>query len=169
MRIPIFFLIIVFVIWLGYEVKKNTGQHIKESRAFWDREKESFLTPRKSTEDIHYIELTEDIIPPEILDAEAESAVRANELSAELRTFIGKKIADLSEYTNTDLRIKYGAPNFNELWDADNNFARLVQIMPKLIEALLDSGMTSEASELMAFCDASGISSTELTRLRNML
>ncbi len=90
---------------------------------------------------------------------------RINTLSAELRTLSKARIADLSEYTNTDLRLKYGVPNFTLLSTADTNFTRLVQIMPILISSLREVGMYEEADRLLAFCDENSISSGKIKNL----
>ena len=90
---------------------------------------------------------------------------RINTLSAELRTLSKAKIADLSEYTNTDLRLKYGVPNFTLLSTADTNYTRLVQIMPILISSLREVGMYEEADRLLTFCDENSISSGKIKNL----
>lgn len=167
MHIPFFFLILLFIGWLAYEIKKNSKQSQNSSKEFWARESESLLTPRRSTEDVVYITVPEEIIPLEIIDASDEDSVRINELSAELKELSSKPVSDLSSYTNTDLRLKYGVPNFNSLWEADNNYARLVQLLPKLISVLMDRGMSEEAGKLLQFCEDNNISTAELTRLKN--
>ena len=91
---------------------------------------------------------------------------RINTLSAELRTLSKAKIADLSEYTNTDLRLKYGTPNFTMLSTADTNYTRLVQMMPILVSSLREVGMNEEADRLLDFCDENSITSGKIRNLR---
>ena len=91
---------------------------------------------------------------------------RINTLSAELRTLSKAKIADLSEYTNTDLRLKYGTPNFTMLSTSDTNYTRLVQMMPILVSSLREVGMNEEADRLLDFCDENSITSGKIRNLR---
>ncbi len=94
---------------------------------------------------------------------------RINTYSAELKALSKLKIADLSEYTNTDLRLKYGSPNFNQLFEADNNFTRLIQILPNLIRSLIKVGKVDEAAKLLDFCDKNKIETGEIRKLKNEL
>ena len=89
-----------------------------------------------------------------------------NTLSSELRSLSKAKIADLSEYTNTDLRLKYGTPNFTMLSTADTNYTRLVQMMPALVSSLREVGMNAEADRLLDFCDENSITSGKIRNLR---
>lgn len=165
MHIPFFFLIILFVIWLGYETRKHSGQQAKESKNFWDRESDSLLTPRKPLDDVNFITIPDEIIPETIVSPSSDAEREINDLADELKTLQSKKIADLSAYTNTDLRLKYGVPNFAMLMDADTCFGRLVQIMPAIISNLLDAGRKDDAARVFDFCRTNGIDSNMLRKL----
>ena len=104
---------------------------------------------------------------PELSEEEARERILT--LSEELRHLSKAKIADLSEYTNTDLRIKYGSPNFTKLSKADANYTLLVQILPILIQSLMTVNRRSEARKLLDFCDENGISTGRLKKLREEL
>lgn len=165
MHIPFFFLIILFVIWLGYETRKNTKNQVNDSKRFWERESDALMTPRKPVDDVNFIEIPEDVIPAVIEKPSTDAEREINELTGELKALQSKKIADLSEFTNTDLRLKYGVPNFTMLMDADTNFSRLVQFMPLLIGNLLEAGHRDEAGRLLEFCNSNGIKSGAISRL----
>ena len=178
-------------------IKKNTRQASEDSKRFWERESEALLTPRKSIDDVRFISIPEDIIPRDDLrnenegnsqdlvtpiiqsveydedeeenESEATARERVSSISAELRGLSKKKIADLSEYTNTDLRIKYGSPNFTKLSTADSNYIRLVQVLPILISSLMVLSRTEEARKLLDFCDENDISTARIKALRSEL
>ena len=99
-------------------------------------------------------------------DTLAAAYERINTLSAELKALSKAKIADLSEYTNTDLRLKYGSPNFTMLSGADANYTRLVQILPVLISTLREAGKNEEAERLLDFCDENSIVTGKIKNLR---
>lgn len=169
MHIPFFFLIILFIVWLGYEIKKNSRQHEKDSKSFWERESDSLLTPRKPIDDVKFITIPDEIIPAVIENPVNDPEREINELSDELRSLQSKKIADLTEYTNTDLRLKYGVPNFAMLMDADTTYARLVQLLPALIRNLRDADHRDEACELLRFCSDNDIKSSLISKLEDEL
>ena len=207
-------LVMIFVAWLNYELKKTSRQDSSGRAKFWARESEALLTPRKSIDDVNFITIPKEIIPkkikPEVKpqdaapegDASGSSAVsdliiktefpeddddedddededtsdsyethveRINTYSSELKALSKLKIADLSEYTNTDLRLKYGSPNFNLLFEADNNFTRLIQILPNLIHSLIRIGKCQEAAKLLNFCDENCIVTGEIKKLKSEL
>lgn len=180
-KIPLFFLILLFVLWLGYEIKKSTRASKKNSEDFWDRENEALLTPRKSTDDIHFIMIPKDLIPAPLssvpewavaLESDEDTDYEEllddlNGLISELTKLSDSKIADLSAYTNTELRLKYGSPNFTELSNADTAYTRLVQLMASLIGLLKVFKMNEEARALLDFCKEEGISSSKINALND--
>lgn len=156
-------IVLIFVIWLGYEIKKSRRAGEQQSKEFWDRENEALLSARKSTADILFIEVPDEIIPPVVIDAEDEDSLSVNTLISELESLRGTKIADLSEYTNTDLRIKYGTANFTWLSEADTRFASLVRIMSGLITLLVKTSRSDDARILIDYCGRNGISTRSIT------
>ncbi|MCR5685373.1 MAG: hypothetical protein K6G81_08140 [Lachnospiraceae bacterium] len=155
----LFCLVILFLIWFTYERKKNDTDFSK-SDAFWKREREASYVPKQSTDDISYIEIPEDVIP-NILDTDSEELQAAIKAIRRLRN---SKICDLSEYSNTDLRLKYGTANFNDLSAADNNYTKLVQYSGKLLTYLSEAGRANEAANYLEFCKTNSIRSGMIDR-----
>jgi len=153
MKIPVFGLVMIFVIWLSYELKKHTREDAKSRKDFWERERKSGFVPRQSTSDIPYITVTEAFLPVERGAAESE----LYELCDRILTFKDKKIADLSSMSNTELKERYGTANFTSLSEADSNYTALVPLLGRLCELLLDEGRLAESEKAAAFCVDSGI------------
>lgn len=175
-RIPLFFLIILFVVWLGYEIKKTSRATKKDSEAFWKKEHDAFLTPRKPIDDINFITIPDEVIPAALTrvpdgyeDEDGEELMaELNAMIGEFRKLAGSQMADLSAYTNTELRLRYGAPNFTELSNADTAYTRLVQLIPSMVKTLRELGLNEEASKLIEFCGQNGISSARIRALKNL-
>lgn len=152
---PTFFcLVMLFVIWFTYERKKNATDYSK-SKSFWERERSAAYVPKKSMDDISFIEFTEDLIP-------AAAPEDSDELKAVIEDFqrlVGARICDLSEFSNTDLRLKYGTANFNDLSVADNNYIRLVQWSGKLLPRLEEEGRLEDGKALIDFLRKNSVSS----------
>ena len=153
MKIPVFGLIMIFVIWLGYEIKKHTKQDKKSTADFWERERKSGFVPRKSTADVTYITIDESFLPVERGGDDSE----LNHLCNQILKFSDKKIADLSSMSNTELKETYGTANFTVLAEADSNFTALVPILSRLVEHLYDEGRLAEAETAACFCVQNGI------------
>jgi len=153
MRIPYFGLIMIFVIWLTYEIKKHTKEAKKTEADFWERERKSGFIPRKSTADITYITIDESFLPINRGNSDSE----LNILCSRILQFTDKKIADLSGLTNTELKEKYGTGNFTSLSEADSNFTAIVPLLGHLCELLYEEGRLAEAETAANFCVQNGI------------
>lgn len=153
MKIPVFGLVMIFVIWLTYELKKHTKAEERTSREFWERESKSGFIPRKSTSDIKYLTITEEFLPHDRGTDDSELNVICNRILS----FAGKPIADLSSMTNTELKERYGTANFTSLSEADNNFTALVPLLGHLCEILADEGRIAEAETAALFCTEAGV------------
>ncbi len=153
MKIPVFGLVMIFVAWLTYELKKHTRMEKKAEAEFWERERKSGFIPRKSTSDINYITIDESFLPVE----RGESDSELNTLCNRILDYKGKKIADLSSFSNTELKEKYGTANFTSLSEADTNFTAIVAPLGRLTECLYEEGRLAEAETVGKFCVNSGI------------
>lgn len=162
---PYLFIILILVGVLVHNIRKSSRKEARDSADFWEREQKSFTVPRQSTDDIHFITITDDIVPLPCLDGDEE----INDLIARLNKLKGLKIADLSQYTNTDLRMKYGAPNFNELSSADNNCTELVIILSHLIPALIKANRPDEARLLIRFASDNSLSTSAIRNAAELL
>ena len=66
-------------------------------------------------------------------------------------------MADLSEYSNTELKEKYGTANFTSLSEADSNFTFLVPYFGDLCRLLYEDGRLAEAEKAALFFVENGI------------
>ena len=153
MKIPVFGLVMIFVIWLTYEIKSHTKAEKQAEKDFWERERQSGFIPRKSTSDITYITVSECFLPQERGNSDSELNILCNRILS----FSGKKIADLSSYSNTELKEKYGTANFTSLSEIDNNFTALVPLLGRLCELLFEEGRLAEAETAARYCVENGV------------
>ena len=153
MKIPVFGLVMIFVIWLAYELKKHTREENRTRKDFWERERQSGFIPRKSTNDIHYITITEQFLPEDRGTEDSELFA----VCSRILQFKDKPVADLSEYSNTELKEKYGTANFTKLSEADGNFTFLVPYFGDLCRLLYADGRLAEAERAALFFTENGI------------
>lgn len=130
------YFIFCFIMLLCYVISRtNAYQKNKlenERKAFWLRESEANNTRKKDISNLDYIVIPIDKLPCENLKSiDSFKYNTLNELSAE-------KILNLSQYTNTDLKLMYGVANLEALSDYDNNYTKLIVLLNEIGELLLD-------------------------------
>lgn len=139
---------IVFVIWLTYELKKHDRINTKAYEDFWEKEREANLVRKKSLDNLSYIKVPLEYIPKSLL---SEDPVVSDCISI-LEHLSERKIVNLTGYTNTDLKLEYGAPNLNILMEYDENYTLYARTMNKLAHAYYDAGYESNARILLERC-----------------
>lgn len=140
------FIIIIFVIWLQYEIRKTNRKAQKDLEHFWDRENKSNLTRRGDISKIDYININTNYLPVDNKDDDTINSYRDTILSLS-----NQKIINLSGITNTELKNMYGAANLNILSEYDNNFTILVSILQKWAERLYSKGYTQDALRVLEY------------------
>ena len=149
MKFPIFASFIVFCLWLRYQLKKSSKREDSLSQNFWEKEAEANNTRRKSLENLDYITIPLESFPTEI------SSLSENERFMEcletLHTLSNEKIVNLTGLTNTELKLKYGAPNINLLMQFDQNYTLLARTLQSFAEELYKAGFISESQTVLEF------------------
>ncbi len=136
----------LFCGWSYFEVHKKMRQEAKKEEEFWDREIASNSVRRKPIDHLNYIKLPEDLP----VDLPKDSIELPNILKTieELRS---DRILNLTGYSNTDIKLEFGAANLTELSRYDDNFTALVTTLQKWADLLLDAGNDKEAVFLMEY------------------
>ncbi len=150
MRLPLFSSILVFVIWLAYEIRKHRKMDQKPLMDFLEREREADRTPEKPLDDLVFIEIPWETLP---VDTAAEDPEIGEVLSI-LEGLRDQKIANLTGYSNTDLKLKYGAPRIYRLMQWDQNYTVLARTLQKWGKRLMDLGFIEEGACVLEFAVA---------------
>lgn len=136
----------IFCLWHRIEVKLRVKKQEEIEAAFWQREAEANNVRRKPIDHLDYIQIPKDLhfdlLPDHVELPGIEKTV------SDLRE---EKILNLTGYTNTDLKLKYGTANITELTKYDSNFTALVTTLQKWADILLDNEYEKEAMEIMEF------------------
>ncbi|MFI3177415.1 MAG: hypothetical protein R3Y67_08005 [Eubacteriales bacterium] len=128
MNFLIFASSVIFAIFLTIRMISINHQEQKERDAFWSREYRANQTRKKSLDSLTYITIPTDLL-------EASNPTRSPEIATcleELSTLSTKVIVNLAGLTNTDLKLKYGAPNLPLLTDYDLCYTRLSRLLNQL-------------------------------------
>ncbi|MCR4955819.1 MAG: hypothetical protein K6A30_03955 [Lachnospiraceae bacterium] len=139
---PFFIFIVCLINFLGNNTKKKD----KESQStFWDRETKANATPKKDISTLNYITLSEDLFHLHIDDAEL------TQLEEQVLSMKDKTILNLTGYSNTDLKLEYGAANLTALMEYDTNFTALCTAVFEWGKKLIDTGHIEEAMTVLEF------------------
>lgn len=150
------FIILASVLLLGLLVFVSNSRTKKTDADtvahFWEREREANLTRRKPLDDLNYISLPLDTFPMTLLKEDEQVA----ECIETIRTLSAEKIVNFTGFTNTDLKLRYGAPNINLLTAYDQNYTLLVRTLQKWADLLYQNGYPQEARTLLEFAVSTG-------------
>lgn len=132
MVIPVCIIIfVIFIAWTQYEMKKSSKQNQAVEDAFWAREYEANHAPKQDISGLPLLHFDESILPlpPEGMFSETDDITG---YLKELRRLLKEPMIDLSEYTNTDLKLAYGVGNFKTLSDYDENYSSFLLLLTNL-------------------------------------
>ena len=147
MRLPFLASFIIFIVWLTYELAKSRKKAEKLEKSFWDREREANNTRKKPLDGLNFISLPLNELPFGI----AADNERIQEYEELLRTLSTQKIVNLTGYSNTDLKLMYGAPNITALTEYDQNYTLLARTLQQWASTLVELGFTAEAKTILEF------------------
>ncbi|MBO5056752.1 MAG: hypothetical protein J6C64_10435 [Lachnospiraceae bacterium] len=147
MKFPFFASFIVFCIWLSFEIRKHRRIQEKASDSFWEKEAAANNTRRKPLDDLNYIHIPFDSLPMDVLK-EDPGVAQCHET---LYTLSKDPIVNLTGISNTDLKLKYGAPNIDLLSCYDQRYTTLARTLQTWANILYENGFVSEACTVLEF------------------
>ncbi len=144
---PFFASFIVIVIFVTLQLHKHKKFEQNAADEFQENEIRANSTRRQSLENLDYISIPIESLP---LDGIKDNAIIL-EQSNLLHSLYLEKIVNLTEYTNTDLKLKYGVANLPDLTIFDDNYAALVSALQLLAEEYYKQKHLKEAIILLEF------------------
>ena len=147
MKFPILASVIIFCLVINHAIRKNNRRQQALEDSFWERERQANATRRQSLDGLNYIKIPLSELPLDLLpDNETIQGYVET-----VRALAETAIVNLTGYTNTDLKLQYGAPNITLLTQYDQNYTVLVSTLQLWADALLKDGHTEEAVKIMEF------------------
>lgn len=144
-------IIIILVIALSIYIKVVTrkgDRNTKEQRdTFWEREHKANFTRSQDISGLDYITIPFSDLP--FSESTPDSEIR--QVERRLRKLDGQLIIDLSAYTNTELKLEFGAPNFTKLSTADQNYTILIRSLDKWGQLLINDNRPEDAEKVLKY------------------
>lgn len=158
MKFPIFASILVFCIWLAYEIRKANKKSDKSLRAFREREAKADATRKQSLDSLQYIVINDEIL--NLLNENFPEELK--ETASHLERLKDAKTVNLSNITNTDLKLMYGAANLPLLTEYDQNYLLLTRCLIEMGEYYNEHKDFGKAKLVLEFavstgCDSVGV------------
>lgn len=144
---PFFASFIIFLIWLSYEISKSRRIGEKAQDAYWERENAANNTRRKSLDNLRYIVIPFDSLPMETLKEDE----KIMEFHKTLHYLSESPIVNFTGFSNTDLKLEYGAPNIDLLARYDQSYTTLARTLQQWAEKLYQAGYVQEAKQILEF------------------
>lgn len=152
-------LILGFII--AFAVSKGKKTQAALQREYWQKEAAANNTRRKSLDDLDYIKLPMEIFPMELLPDNP----KVEDYRQIILSLSEYPIVNFTGISNTDLKLRYGAPNIDLLTSYDQNYTLLVRTLQQWAQALYDAGHTTEACQLLEFAVSTGTDVSATYRL----
>ncbi len=147
MKMPFFASFIIFLIWLSYEISKSRRIGEKAQDAYWERENAANNTRRKPLDNLRYIVIPFDSLPMETLKEDE----KIMEFHKTLHYLSESPIVNFTGFSNTDLKLEYGAPNIDLLARYDQSYTTLARTLQQWAEKLYQAGYVQEAKQILEF------------------
>ena len=137
-----FICFLIFCAWRFYEQRKSEKIEKKASDEFWAREQEANNTRKKDISHLPLLQVEESQIP--VATTTDESVLTYIHQISEI---IKSPMIDLSEYSNTDLKLAYGVANFKTLSEYDENYSTFLLTLSELARAYTNAHFLSQARD----------------------
>ena len=162
MNLAFFASLLVFILVLHHNLNKADRTQTKEEDAYWENELYANRTRKKDLDDLVYIDFhAEPFYPVNLLDAEScpEFFQKNPEVPDILSRFLfleKQKIVNLTQYSNTDLKYKYGVANLALLTEYDTNYNELITLLQNYGSILEKEGYTAQVLTVLEYAVSIG-------------
>lgn len=161
MNLILFASTLALIVAIAIASSKSQKAKAEMEREFWQRERAANNTRRKPLDDLPYIKLPMEIFPLELLP----DIPRVEDYRQIILTLKDQPIVNFTGLSNTELKLRYGAPNINLLTTYDQNYTLLARTLQQWAQALYDNGYPAEACQLLEFAVSTGTDVSATYRL----
>ena len=128
---------------------------------FWARERAANSTRRQPLDDLDYIQLSIEKFPMSLLG----DIPKVEDYKQIIRSLSELPIVNFTGISNTELKLRYGAPNIDLLISYDQNYTLLVRTLQQWAQVLYDNGYIDESRQMLEFAVSTGTDVSATYRL----
>ena len=153
--------VLIFSAAIFLYLRRSNKHESSEQDEFWAKEHAANNTRRKPLDDLDYIKLPMEEFPMDLL----ADVPKAEDYKQIIRSLSELPIVNFTGISNTDLKLRYGAPNIELLSTYDQNYTLLVRTLQQWAQALYDNGYVDEARRMLEFSVFTGTDVSATYRL----
>ncbi|MDD7403289.1 MAG: hypothetical protein PUH02_05030 [bacterium] len=127
-------------------MKQNHSDVSKKNDAFWEREAQANFARKQDISSLPYLTVPNDALPFGTPLDETEE-----DLQNQVRECSRRKMLNLSGYSNTDLKEKYGPTNLEELSACDQNFLSFIRALNNWGKYLYEQEEYDRSRQIMEY------------------
>lgn len=161
MNLILFASTLILIAAIAIASSKNKKMTAALQQEYWEKERAANSTRRKSLDDLPYIKLPMEIFPMDLLP-EISKVEDYQQIILSLQEL---PIVNFTGLSNTELKLRYGAPNIDLLTSYDQNYTLLVRTLQQWAQALYDGGYPAQACQLLEFAVSTGTDVSATYRL----
>ncbi len=156
MGFPILPFFLLFLVLLAIRLNYLKAKRQQQEDEFWAKEREAKITPAKDISNLRYI-----TIPIEKFPLNFSTDEKVIEIENELKELSTHRLLNLTGVTNTELKITYGAPNFETMSKIGDDFDRMCVLLNKYSEALYGADRIDDVISVLEFAVGVGTDVSE--------
>lgn len=162
MNFPFFASFLVFILVLQHNLRKGKKAQERNEAAYWEHEFSANEVRKHSLDDLTYVTFQADAFYPiNLLDANScplflEKNPEVKEILSRFLFLENQKIVNLTEYTNTDLKYKYGVSNLNALTEYDTNYNELITLLHRYGNIYVKESYETQALSILEYAVSIG-------------
>ena len=162
MKFPFFASFVIFIFVLQHNIRKGKKTNEQKEAEFWKHELSANDVRKRSLEDLIYIPFhAKPFYPLNLLDNTScpkflSKNPEVKEILARFLFLEQQKIVNLTEYTNTDLKYKYGVANLPTLTEYDTNYNELITLLHNYGTILEKDGYETQALSVLEYAVSIG-------------
>ena len=152
---PALGIVLAFCIFLAIRYRMAGRKYQEESDRFWRREQEANLSVRRDVDfdKLPYLTVPLSRFPsdPEILEDEEYT-----KLIGQLQELSKKRMMNLSDKTNTDLKLDYGRNHLDEMQKVGENYDTLTVLLVSIAKRLMELQRYEDAITVLEYGVSTG-------------
>ncbi|MBE5934569.1 MAG: hypothetical protein E7262_02105 [Lachnospiraceae bacterium] len=154
---PILFgIFVTFCLWFAYESSKHSRASQKRYQEMLKREYDAQMARKKDISSLPKISIPKNLPMNDTNDA------YLNSIYNDIHKLETKDIINFTGYTNTDLKLMYGASNLSYLSECDNNFTKLAITLNKWANYLYKHDNVHDCKTILEYAVSINIDITNI-------
>lgn len=143
---PILVFFVIFAVWLMYEIKKSNKKSEQKFNEFLEEEHRADSVRKQNIDNLAYLTIPYDELPFD------ETAIQPiDRYQTAILALKEQRILNLTGYTNTELKLQYGAANLELLSEYDTNYTTLARNVARWGDSLYEQGRLTEAKQVLEY------------------